>query len=372
MSSSWDHLIDDVHSLIKSLLSPVPRYCFARTCKSEWDSWRPKVKFNRPNRASLVVQGRTPLNVVRAWMKAIATCKHAVARADFCKGGKLCENLAREGWSREELETIELSKETRWHYYMDFRQDLVLGYLRGGHMHLFTPLWDTVRVIQALAPRNRSHAMFRSRLAYIAAETNQFTVFRDLTHRIALRALRDDDNNLHTASRYIISMMFRVAHADFCKQWLAEDPGLKRKWDKMLLNSREVNHLLGKMETRFDHRLAEMLLPHCERDALPPRVFCQWTTAALESGNLSALQWLHEHGYFRREEFDGHLWGLLLDVHKGNVDRTLLELYFTANPCSEFLVKHGYYKSPHAHEVRAYYPYLPEVMCQWLEKHVFC
>ncbi len=363
---SWEYLIEDVQSTIRALLSPnlVNAYCLARTCRSEWELWLPRASFNDTERALLVVQAQTPLRIVNRWMKAMEDNKRFDAN-DF-KESDLGERLAREGWSLEECVTA-LPSLHRWHRCYDLREDMLIGYLRGGHMHRFTPLWEQVQqdykddALPTKDERRRRKALY-GQLRGAAAEAGQYELFCNIVQ---------NHYSFKLMGYSAIHVLFRTGRLDFWERGLKEHRAIRVAWNHAKTRADHVLPLLTEalIET-FDHRLAELALAQLGHlpEPLPDVLLDYWTSDALIRCSWSDIHWLHTRGYLMAPRVTVHFNLLCEDVTDGRVDAatmTQLAYYFTFNPTSEFLWKEGYYKGLRfAHSFN-----LPLRVCKWLEMH---
>jgi len=395
-------LIEDVREYIVSQLTLVPRLCMARTCKAAWERWNPETQYLHACHAHSIVAERTPLWQVRKWALAlVADASRTTANKEVC----LAAELAREGWSMQEVLTtcMDLPSLCIKHTtHLDLRWDLLMGYVRGGHMELFRALWesmpwtpdperDAAGQMQVDMRTNwRRCAMFEARLYRAAAEAGQGDILfahlpKHTLHLYPVRYVQEGGPRKET-----FRALLEAGQFELLQEYIRDNEAARFSWETHLHRDYIDRRLLRHKPT-FDHRimdLVEKTVPNVFTDKLNPH----WCKDVWERGRLADVQWLHARNALTPAGFENYI--LIPVLHMlGDSARyqqgyprfmwqkdphlklyEMAELYLVQSPLTTWLMEHGYYKrNDPAENTRGYralknaWPMLRADMRTWLE-----
>ncbi len=364
----WDYLVSDMRHIIREQLSHVDRLCLARTCKAEWRARNPRVRFNTLRSLPLLINGRTSLTRVHAWLDTMEV-KYATDMDTDFRERKVLVLLAQQGWSVEECRTTVRDLKRPWCGEPDREPwDLCLGYLRGNHLDLFHNLL-LLCPKETLIDRRR----WCLRMRILMMEAAALGHFNLLAEHV-------------TPGPLVMVCRFSVMSSTVWERYIKESPEARGWWanpmsKKSIFRSirQEWQFILEKRK-HFDHEMIDKILERIPPDDrlgfLTPRVIRTWTRSIWTGAHLGNIRWMIERGHVTREDFEREVLyrtRLRLVAAPRYGDKYIvsgLSVYFTFTPCTDYLWKLGYYTSlrtrPFSSQIRAE---MTETMRTWIDSH---
>jgi hypothetical protein len=397
-----DFLVEDLRALIFDSLPMTPQLCMARTCKGEWARLgMDNVRYLHLALASDVVQGRTPLAMVKAWMiglkKIIGSDLKKRPLWRLCHASmSLAEALASEGWPHDTIvdlccksDEVTNGKHLLNKYRITFHErhitcDILRGYIRGNHVQLFTERWKWF-VDRKILAWPRPVGLFLGRLYMFAASMGRRDIMPHLiAHSPAKYHIPHDPDIMFRGIKSMVKAVWAFGQFEWFIEIVQSSVALPREGaeplpleirslKKLLFfgfekNDKTPSWIMGKfvkyMETVvvFDHRFVDYILLYFPTFLDMYKKTCSWTKLVWGRGRLEDLQWLQNHNLLTfhsfRETVIDPIWAAMTTIRNGTPwprrryqqwaryakAFRLAEQYLVKSPVTEYLRTLGYYR----------------------------